>query len=340
MIFKKERDSIEQAPEKESLILRLVVGLLAGTVVSLSGLGGGIVMVPLFRMVLQLPIKKATSLSLSVVPLLSIFPILQYWNTANAPILQQAVLPALNSLDLYQTQYLVGWFYLPMAIGVVIFSSLFISFIVNFIVRVPPEGVFLTIVNIIFLNIWSILIISIIIENIEIFNPATAEQVSEITSVLAHGTAPAYLRIGSLEELKPKAIGEIADFGEILYFGTSGSILVTGPLVTEAVEARKILAEQGHDLGIISVFNLSRFRLAEIQKVCPGPYVSVEEHRIKGGFNSMVLEEANFLRNGVGISGVGIQHFEHSKIGNRNYMLEKYGVTAINIVNAFNLLLD
>jgi transketolase len=178
------------------------------------------------------------------------------------------------------------------------------------------------------------------LENIEIFNPATAEQVSEITSVLAHGTAPAYLRIGSLEELKPKAIGEIADFGEILYFGTSGSILVTGPLVTEAVEARKILAEQGHDLGIISVFNLSRFRLAEIQKVCPGPYVSVEEHRIKGGFNSMLLEEANFLRNGVGISGVGIQHFEHSKIGNRNYMLEKYGVTAINIVNAFNLLLD
>jgi uncharacterized membrane protein YfcA len=57
------------------------------------------------------------------VPLLSIFPILQYWNTANAPILQQAILPALNSLDLYQTQYLVGWFYLPMAIGVVIFSS-------------------------------------------------------------------------------------------------------------------------------------------------------------------------------------------------------------------------
>ena len=123
MIFKKERDSIEQAPEKQSLILRLVVGLLAGTVVSLSGLGGGIVMVPLFRMVLHLPIKKATSLSLSVVPILSIFPILQYWNTANAPILQQAVLPALNSLDLYQTQYLVGWFYLPMAIGVVIFSS-------------------------------------------------------------------------------------------------------------------------------------------------------------------------------------------------------------------------
>lgn len=123
MIFKKERDNHEQAPEKKSALLRFIVGLFAGTVVSLSGLGGGIVMVPLFRMVLQLPIKKATALSLSVVPLLSIFPILQYLNTANAPILKQALLPALNSLNLYQTQYLVGWFYIPMAIGVIVFSS-------------------------------------------------------------------------------------------------------------------------------------------------------------------------------------------------------------------------
>lgn len=123
MIFRKERDNHAEAPEKESAFLRLIVGLFAGIVVSLSGLGGGIVMVPLFRMVLQLPIKKATALSLSVVPLLSIFPILQYLNTANAPILKQAMLPVLNSHNLYQTQYLVGWFYIPMAIGVVVFSS-------------------------------------------------------------------------------------------------------------------------------------------------------------------------------------------------------------------------
>lgn len=178
------------------------------------------------------------------------------------------------------------------------------------------------------------------LENIEIFNPSTAEQVNQITSALAHGSAPAYLRIGSLEVLETNAIGTIADFAEILFFGTSGSILVTGPLVTQAVEAKKMLAEEGHDLGIVSVYNLSRFKLAEIQKVCPGPYVSLEEHRIKGGFNSMLLEEANFLRCGVGISGVGIQNFEHSKIGNRSYMLEKYGVTATSIVNAFHLLLD
>jgi len=123
MIFKKETDDSIELPENNSFFLRLMVGLTAGMVVSLSGLGGGIIMVPLFRMVLKLPVKKATALSLSVVPLLSIFPILQYLNVSNAPILKDATLNALNSINLFQTQYIVWWFYIPMAVGVVVFSS-------------------------------------------------------------------------------------------------------------------------------------------------------------------------------------------------------------------------
>ncbi len=125
MVFKKENDNPDNETSKtsESSIYRIIVGIFAGTVVALSGLGGGIVMVPLFRMILGLPVKQATALSLSVVPLLSIFPILQYINSSNAPALGMSILPSLNSIDLLQTQYLVWWFYIPMALGVVIFSS-------------------------------------------------------------------------------------------------------------------------------------------------------------------------------------------------------------------------
>ncbi len=123
MLFKKEDDSSPVNTENTSTLARLIVGLFAGTVVSMSGLGGGIVMVPLFRMILKLPVKKATALSLSVVPLLSIFPIIQYLSVTDAPLLSNAVLPTLNTMKLFQTQYLVGLFYIPMALGVVIFSS-------------------------------------------------------------------------------------------------------------------------------------------------------------------------------------------------------------------------
>lgn len=123
MLFKKEDDSSPVNTENTSTLSRLTVGLFAGTVVSLSGLGGGIVMVPLFRMILKLPVKKATALSLSVVPLLSIFPIIQYLSISDAPMLSNAILPTLNTMKLFQTQYLVGLFYIPMALGVVVFSS-------------------------------------------------------------------------------------------------------------------------------------------------------------------------------------------------------------------------
>jgi len=123
MLFKKEDDSSPINTENTSTLARLIVGLFAGTVVSLSGLGGGIIMVPLFRMILKLPVKKATALSLSVVPLLSIFPIIQYLSITDAPLLSNAILPTLNTMKLFQTQYLVGLFYIPMALGVVVFSS-------------------------------------------------------------------------------------------------------------------------------------------------------------------------------------------------------------------------
>jgi transketolase len=177
-------------------------------------------------------------------------------------------------------------------------------------------------------------------ENVEIFNPSTAEQVDEITSVLAHGSLPAYLRLGSLEKSEKKMIRNIADFAQVLHFGVSGSILTTGPVLTQAEEAREMLAEEGYDLGIISVYNLTRFDLMEIMNVCPGPFVSVEEHRMPGGFNSMILENANFLRTPVEISGVGIKDFKHSEVGNRDYMLATYGVTAQEIVKSFHQLVD
>ena len=93
--------------------LPTLVGILAGTVVSLSGLGGGIIMVPLFRMLLKKPMHQATSLSLSIVPILSISSLLQY--TLSQPI---------HPINPLQTGYLLWIILIPMMAGVMFFSSL------------------------------------------------------------------------------------------------------------------------------------------------------------------------------------------------------------------------
>lgn len=52
----------------------LITGAFVGMITALSGLGGGILMIPMFTDILKMPIKKASAISSGVIPLLS-FPI-------------------------------------------------------------------------------------------------------------------------------------------------------------------------------------------------------------------------------------------------------------------------
>ncbi len=52
----------------------LITGAFVGMITALSGLGGGILMIPMFTDILKIPIKKASAISSGVIPLLS-FPI-------------------------------------------------------------------------------------------------------------------------------------------------------------------------------------------------------------------------------------------------------------------------
>lgn len=99
--------------KNSNLFLDMIVALLAGTVVALSGLGGGVVMVPLFRMILKMPMKSATVMSLSIIPLLSLFPILNYLRAEVA-----------HPVTALHTGYIVWPVALPISLGVAIFAGI------------------------------------------------------------------------------------------------------------------------------------------------------------------------------------------------------------------------
>ena len=79
--------------------------------VAVSGLGGVIVMVPLFQWLFQLDFKQSSRLSLSVIPLLAIFPLVQYLSTQSA-------------LNLPHTGFIAWSILLPTLIGVLIFAPI------------------------------------------------------------------------------------------------------------------------------------------------------------------------------------------------------------------------
>ncbi len=93
-------------------------GLFAGVVTSLSGLGGGVVMVPYFNKILKLPIKFATGLSLSVIPIIA-FPLLLFYGMK---------VPSEFVNKDYQSGYLIWPDILPVIGGAVIASGLGVKF--------------------------------------------------------------------------------------------------------------------------------------------------------------------------------------------------------------------
>ncbi|MBL7811098.1 MAG: sulfite exporter TauE/SafE family protein [Bacteroidetes bacterium] len=114
MLFgRKSSDQERELAPKKQAGMHLLVAALAGTVVALSGLGGGVVMVPLFRMFLHMPLKKATALSLSIIPFLSLAPLLSY-----------AVGYSPEPTPMAHAGYLVWPYALPMAAGVIVFARI------------------------------------------------------------------------------------------------------------------------------------------------------------------------------------------------------------------------
>lgn len=115
MLFGKKEytDATEIAATRGHVLKQIVVALLAGTVVALSGLGGGVIMVPMFRMILKMPMRHATALSLSIIPMLSMAPLISY-----------ALATPVEFTPHFQTGYMVWIYALPVATAVAIFASL------------------------------------------------------------------------------------------------------------------------------------------------------------------------------------------------------------------------
>ena len=87
-----------------------IIGVVAGLISSLSGLGGGIIVIPILTDILKTPLKKASSISIGVVAMLAL-PISISYLSIDARSAMQHVLPA-------QVGYISMFIAAPVLIGV------------------------------------------------------------------------------------------------------------------------------------------------------------------------------------------------------------------------------
>lgn len=98
-----QNDRLNMPPLKQFI----PAGFFAGLITALTGLGGGVVLVPYFNKILKLPIKFATGMSLSVIPFIAT-PVLLFYMTE---------LPTKEVFPGLQTGYVMWTAILPLVLA-------------------------------------------------------------------------------------------------------------------------------------------------------------------------------------------------------------------------------
>ena len=172
------------------------------------------------------------------------------------------------------------------------------------------------------------------IPGMTIINPVDdLETEAALETILEH-EGPVYLRLGRLavervhKSKQPFTIGK----AETLVSGNDGTIIATGLMVQEALDAAKQLAEK--DIHV-RVLNFSTIKPLDeelvVQAASETPWIiTAEEHSVVGGLGSAVSE---FLSENqpTRVEKIGVQD-QFGQSGNPELLKEHYGLTAKNIV--------
>ena len=181
------------------------------------------------------------------------------------------------------------------------------------------------------------------IPGMTIINPADYVEAKAAVLAMANYVGPTYLRFGRLavpifndEATYKFEVGK----GVTMKDGKDITIIATGLMVAEAVEAGKALAAQGIDARVVNIHTIKPIDRDIIIKAAheTGKIVTVEEHSVIGGLGSavgdVVLEECPVPVIKIGVNDV----FGHS--GAAKALLKEYGLTAENIVQVVKGALD
>jgi uncharacterized membrane protein YfcA len=112
-MFTESRSDLSISPEMVPDNRFSLVGFFTGIITSLSGLGGGVIMVPVFSNFLKMDIKKATSISTGVIPIFAL-PITIFYMFAR---------PLTDSGIPYNLGYIILPLIVPIIAGVLIFAG-------------------------------------------------------------------------------------------------------------------------------------------------------------------------------------------------------------------------
>lgn len=173
------------------------------------------------------------------------------------------------------------------------------------------------------------------IPGMTIINPADDVEAKAAVAAAIEHVGPVYMRFGRLPVPiynDPETYKFELGKGVVLREGKDVSIVATGLMVPEAMEAAQTLAEQGIDAQVINIHTIkpidSELISAAAKKT--GLIVTAEEHSIIGGLGAAVCEVVT-ASCPVPVVRIGVNdEFGHSGPGAA--LLKQFGLSAENVV--------
>lgn len=168
-----------------------------------------------------------------------------------------------------------------------------------------------------------------------IINPSDDVEAKAAVLAMAEHVGPTYMRFGRLAAPifnDPATYKFELGKGIQLKPGNDVTIIASGLMVAEAIEAGKVLAEQGIDARVINIHTIKPIDRDIIIAAAKesGKIITVEEHSVIGGLGSAVAEVVTETVP-VPVIKIGVNDcFGHS--GPAPALLKEFGLSADNIV--------
>lgn len=176
-----------------------------------------------------------------------------------------------------------------------------------------------------------------------VMSPSDDIEARAVVKAAYEYNGPVYIRFGRLavpvfhdKESYKLQIGK----GEVLKEGNDVAIIATGLMVSEALEAAKVLEGEGISARVINICTIKPLDTELIIKAAKecGKIITCEEHSIIGGLGEAVcscISESN----PVPVIRIGVNdEFGHS--GPAQELLEQFGLSSINIVEKAKKLVE
>ena len=174
------------------------------------------------------------------------------------------------------------------------------------------------------------------IPGMTVISPADPVEMAAATAAMLKHDGPLYIRTGRSPAVRLFADGHRFEIGkgQVLREGTDATVIACGVEVARALDAAKLLAEEGISARIVNMATLKPLDTELVARCAreTGAIVTAEDHNVIGGLGGAVAE-AVALTHPVPMEFVGVRD-AFGESGEPAELAEKFGLTAPHIARA------